>query len=61
VSVLPARDNTLGNSAYIVMEGVPGQSRGDFLQWFVIRAALTTNWVRTGYADGAEAENHRSS
>ncbi|MCX5720942.1 MAG: hypothetical protein NT179_02800 [Nitrospirae bacterium] len=24
-----------------------------------IRAALTTNWVRTTYADGANAENHR--
>jgi hypothetical protein len=29
----------------------------DFTQ--EIRAALTTNWVRTTYADGANAENHR--
>jgi hypothetical protein len=24
-----------------------------------IRAAVTTNWVRTGYGDGVEAVNHR--
>jgi hypothetical protein len=29
----------------------------DFTQ--EIRAALMTNWVRTTYADGANAENHR--
>jgi hypothetical protein len=29
----------------------------DFTQ--EIRTALTTNWVRTTYADGANAENHR--